>query len=167
MPGTQSSTKHCPKCGETKPLSGGFSRNRSTPDGMQCRCKACNSLDNASWCRADPVRNAARIARWRAQNPRKAKAIARRAHKKFPFKVAARAAVCRATKTGRLVRGPCKICGLKPKKVKGHDRIQGHHHKGWGREYWLDVVWLCVPHHAKAEARTRETPVAAEPKPLS
>lgn len=34
-------------------------------------------------------------------------------------------------------------------------KIQAHHHRGYEREYWLDVVWLCHRHHAEAEKALR------------
>lgn len=30
-------------------------------------------------------------------------------------------------------------------------RIDAHHHKGYERQFWLDVQWLCRKHHAEEE----------------
>lgn len=55
-------------------------------------------------------------------------------------------AVGRAVRRGRLVQSPrCQHPGCTTVKV------EGHHHNGYDREHWLDVVWLCRKHHEKAE----------------
>lgn len=51
----------------------------------------------------------------------------------------ARVAMAYAVRSGRLVRGPCVVCG--------DPNTEGHHHAGYEREHWLDVTWLCMPHH--------------------
>src|SRR6266705_3418066 len=33
-------------------------------------------------------------------------------------------------------------------------RIEGHHHRGYAKEFWLDVLWLCCPCH-NLEKRNR------------
>ena len=42
-------SKICTKCGETKPLDGGFYRDKSARDGRQARCKACAKAYHADW----------------------------------------------------------------------------------------------------------------------
>ena len=32
-----------------------------------------------------------------------------------------------------------------------YGRIEGHHYKGYDKEYWLDVQWLCKKHHQLAD----------------
>ena len=39
----------------------------------------------------------------------------------------------------------CSNCGCSPK------RLEAHHHNGYAKEHWLDVVWLCHPCHEKAD----------------
>lgn len=53
----------------------------------------------------------------------------------------ARSAVAHAVKTGALVRLAC-FCG--------ETEVEGHHHLGYDRDHWLDVEWLCDPHHKEA-----------------
>src|SRR3990167_2004840 len=77
----------------------------------------------------------------------------RRWEKKNLHKRKANRAVLYAINTGRLIRKPCKVCGM--------DNTEGHH-----RDYSkpLDVIWLCRKHHleehrrlyAKVKARTGE-----------
>jgi hypothetical protein len=73
-----------------------------------------------------------RKARWRARNPTAVRRIRDAGH-----------AVEAALKRGKL-RKPkaCEDCGKR-------GRVEGHHHKGYAPEYWLDVLWLCAPCHAK------------------
>lgn len=52
----------------------------------------------------------------------------------------ARWKVTRAVKSGRLVKQPCEVCGL--------TAVQAHH-DDYSKP--LDVRWLCITHHAKAE----------------
>ncbi len=60
---------------------------------------------------------------------------------RHPERLAAHGAVYRAVKKGFLTRpSSCSKCG---KACKPH----GHHHKGYAREFWLDVVWLCLECH--------------------
>lgn len=56
-------------------------------------------------------------------------------------------AVAAAVKSGVLVRGPCRDCGKTP--------ADGHHHKGYAPEHWLDVIWLCRRCHLAEHLRLR------------
>ena len=53
--------------------------------------------------------------------------------------------VTRAIKAGRLVRGPCAVCGVA-------ERTEGHHPD---YDKPLEVVWLCNKHHAMEHKRIR------------
>ncbi len=55
----------------------------------------------------------------------------------------ARNALNTAIYRGKLIRKPCEVCG--------DSKTEGHHHKGYEREFWLDVRWLCKRHHDEAE----------------
>jgi hypothetical protein len=56
--------------------------------------------------------------------------------------------VHRGIKNGKLQRQPCIICG--------NINSQAHHHKGYAKEHWLDVVWLCKKHHEEEHERLRQ-----------
>lgn len=60
-----------------------------------------------------------------------------------PVETKARSAVNNAIKAGKLVRGPCEVCG-------STKRIHGHH-----RDYSkpLEVQWLCASHHKAAHRK--------------
>lgn len=63
--------------------------------------------------------------------------------KNFPMKAHARDEVKRAINDGRLQRGACANASMGG--CKGV--IGGHHHLGYDREHWLNVMWLCRRHH--------------------
>lgn len=60
-------------------------------------------------------------------------------NEKYPEKIAARRIVWAAVKEGKLSKLPCEVC----KDCK----TEAHHHKGYAKEFWLDVKWLCKKHH--------------------
>lgn len=63
----------------------------------------------------------------------------------------ARRKVAHAVRTGGLVRPDhCSYPGC-PRRD-----IQAHHHKGYGPEHALDVVWVCPEHHAQERERRVE-----------
>jgi len=62
------------------------------------------------------------------------------------LKAHAHAMVYQALKRGKLVRPPhCQHPGCDT------PTVEGHHHRGYEREHWLDVVWLCRRHHEEAD----------------
>lgn len=63
--------------------------------------------------------------------------------KRFPMKHRARKMVYRAVKAGKLVRGPCEICG--------HTKVEAHH-----SDYTkaLEIRWLCRRCHMIVEGRS-------------
>ena len=70
-------------------------------------------------------------------------AAARRVYgRRNPLKIGARKAVYRAKRSGRLFPGACCVCGM----IEG---VEAHHYRGYAREHWLDVEWLCREHHRR------------------
>jgi hypothetical protein len=61
----QATSKPCTKCGEIKPLEA-FGRRRGGRDGLNSRCKECNSAAASRWAAANPQRAKAWRARLRA-----------------------------------------------------------------------------------------------------
>jgi hypothetical protein len=55
------------------------------------------------------------------------------------YRAKARAAANHAIRDGRLTRLPCLKCGRIP--------AEAHHHHGYDRAHWLDVIFLCEEHH--------------------
>lgn len=106
-----------------------------------------------AWRLAHPERARETTRRWLEAHPEKQREYdARRAAKRPPkaprvlltpeqrrLRAAARAAVTYAVTRGALCREPCASCGAEP--------AQAHHHRGYAREHWLDVQWLCSDCH--------------------
>lgn len=161
--------KRCTKCGEEKDLEE-FPRKKTGKNGRRSMCTLCTAAANAKWYylnRKRSLKSSAKwasenrdrmnksSAKWVAANPedaavghRKDAAQDRDRHQR---QIKARREVTEAIRTNRLVVGPCAVCDLAPKKVKGRQRIQAHHHKGYAPKCWLDVIWLCVPDHIEAD----------------
>jgi hypothetical protein len=60
-------------------------------------------------------------------------------------------AVYQSIRNGRLVKpSECSLCG-------SSQRIQAHHHKGYDRAHWQDVVWLCRACHIAEDIKARRT----------
>lgn len=79
--------------------------------------------------------------------------FARKYRKLHRDKHAAYWTVKTALKRGKLIRPlACEKCHEATK-------LQAHHHKGYAKEFWLDVVWLCHPCH-RAEHTTDNAPYA-------
>jgi len=79
------------------------------------------------------------------------RAVMKTAHQKekqlHGHKIKARYTVSNALRDGRITRpDTCRECG-----VVGN--VEAHHHEGYDRENWLNVEWLCVPCHKKADAK--------------
>lgn len=69
----------------------------------------------------------------------------RRLKELYPERSRAREAVHTAVRYGKLIRPEhCSRCGVQCKP-------DGHHHNGYAREHWLDVVWLCRRCHKHEE----------------
>jgi hypothetical protein len=60
-------------------------------------------------------------------------------------------AVTDAVKAGDLVNpGTCVACDQ-----KSDSPLHAHHHKGYARADWLNVLWMCRPCHLQAPAEAR------------
>ena len=145
-------TKHCPKCGETKPI-GEFSRNRHNSGGWSGRCKICERIRNKAYRDSNRDATRARFLDYRTKNldhelarQREYRVLNRdkfRARKlkyaaECPEKEHAVSMVHNAIVKGTLVRQPCEECGCEP--------AQGHH-DDYSKP--LEVRWLCRTHHAR------------------
>lgn len=70
-------------------------------------------------------------------------------------KILARSMLNCNVRLGKIERLPCEVCG--------NSKTEGHHHKGYAREYWLDVRWLCMVHHLEAEKLLKQKSVDSTP----
>jgi hypothetical protein len=80
---------------------------------------------------------------WERRNRSRRLAIVRKHIKKNPAWQRAYNAVQYALRTGRLVRAECcQSCAV-------IEKVQAHHHRGYAKEFRLDVVWLCFMCHKR------------------
>jgi hypothetical protein len=146
-------SKTCSRCGQTKPLDH-FNRCARTKDGRRAECQDCQRRDYrryyANGGREKSRQHAfthreARLKRWREYAATDAgKAAIRRATGRRgydPATAPAHRAVHRAIKSGRLVRPQsCELCGRT-------QALHAHHHNGYDREHYLDVIFACRECH--------------------
>lgn len=142
--------KLCRRCGETKPHGDFYKCSRK---GIQSKCKACQKEMHKLWKASGGAETANRLNReYYARRGSETKAAysktdaarvlarehARAYRAKHPEKALAHRAVSRAMGVGLLERKPCVVCG--------EPRTHGHH-DDYSKP--LDVVWLCIKHHAE------------------
>lgn len=165
--------KKCLHCKRSK-LTHLFSNDRKRPDGKYPYCKACvrrTYHERYAWKEQTPEYKARHKA-WRDARPewalaqsrkyeeanrakrRKDKrdryakfraeecARAKRVREKFKDHCRARWALAQQIRYHGLKKKPCEDCGTRM-------RVQAHHHKGYSRAHWLDVIWLCPPCHGR------------------
>lgn len=125
--------KRCSDCGLTKACKE-FSRNRSSADGFQYRCKPCAVVANRKVRHRYPEVYRAKAKRYNATHPRaKAAPLKRTAHKKVEA----------GLKRGAIVRpSVCERCGITDRKIHAH-------HSDYKKP--LEICWLCPPCHAMAD----------------
>lgn len=121
-------TKGCPVCRGTYPLTA-FGNDAGRPDGRSVYCLACRR-DQA---RAFRKANADAV---RADNARR--------YRENPDKHRAKVAVARAINRGLITKSPCP-CGA--------TITEAHHHRGYNKAHWLDVVFLCRSCHTLLHTR--------------
>lgn len=66
-----------------------------------------------------------------------------RATQEVKNKIKARHFVHWKVKQGTIQKTPCEVCGK--------SKVEAHHYKGYARENWLVIKWLCSKHHRDAE----------------
>jgi len=135
--------KVCLDCGLVKPLSDFYTKPK-----ISTYCRACHNVRCVRWQHNNPDKHKASEAAYRERNRARIRskyqenqALHRRRH---PDHYYARNQVTIALKTGRLVKGPCVVCGTTK-------QIQAHH-----PDYTkpLDVMWLCRLHHKEEHTKT-------------
>jgi hypothetical protein len=62
------------------------------------------------------------------------------------LKLQAQTALGNARRRGKLIPGPCEVCGT--------EKVVGHHYLGYEKENWFKVQWLCGMHHYEAHFAT-------------
>ena len=123
--------KWCPACSQEKPVHL-FGLDATREDGLSGWCRAC---------RADAER-----AR-RCADPEKCRAELRERYRRDPARFKAKVYAARAVARGFIKRPPaCPVCNENRK-------LEMHHHAGYARENWLNIVWRCRQCHALEHKR--------------
>ncbi len=186
--------KTCNKCGLSLGVEM-FYRNRAMPDGRERNCKTCAKLRAAAynarpevklakseyghkWLRslsdADREKRRERVRLFNAlpvnveirrvahaewQKSDAGKNWLARCRESNPEKTVARDACNNAVKAGVLIKPRrCSICNA-------GGRIEGHHYLGYAPEHVLDVQWLCVPCHRRADRQSFKIRSAEKTRP--
>ena len=91
--------------------------------------------------------------KWKRRTKEQLAAYAREYRRRIGQKNVAYWKVKDALQAGKLQKPIlCGICNQAKK-------LQAHHHKGYAKEFWLDVVWLCIKcHNAEHLKLRRESP---------
>lgn len=124
--------KVCNDCGELKPASD-FPTQGRHPYCRTCRTKKSSAYKKGPGREAHNRRMTEYNKKRYAEDPT------------YPAKVRARQAVSIAVTAGILKKpARCPSCNRKC-------LVQGHHHKGYDKKNWFNVVWLCPRCHRKEE----------------
>ena len=113
-----------------------------------------------AWRQKNPKRSVQAVQRYRAKHPETPRSVSNRYYARNSEKVKKRTKEYKKFHKDRhyahfligamlyfglLVRpAHCSKCGKECKP-------QAHHHRGYSKEYVLDIVWLCVPCHSAAD----------------
>ena len=145
----QQAFKACSLCKVLKSLTE-FNKRASSVDGRRSECRECQSSEGKKSYHEGGGKEQ-KSTEYILHRDKKLKYFKeygkkRRHNRRYdPEKSPARIAVYRAIKRGQLVRpSECENCS-KPCKP------EAHHHKGYGKEYRLDVQWLCTQCHSLTE----------------
>jgi len=154
--------KKCFKCGAIKPLTE-YYKHKAMADGYLNKCKNCTKSDtkrnreaNLEYYREydrerhksdHNRRKANHIAsrQWRKENPDRHSELTKLWRKRNPDKYKAQMKLNNALRSGSVQKAACEKCG---------DINAQAHHYDYGKP--LDVIWLCVTHHAEHHASERE-----------
>lgn len=146
--------KQCSGCKEWKDESK-FYKNKSNKDGLTYKCANCMREATTQWAstpRGNKIKHAYNNSERGKEIKRKwAQTAAGKANKKyhlekFPKKRKARRAINNAVRDGRfphISTQHCDNCGQQAQEY--------HHHNGYDKAHWFDVIPLCRDCHIKLE----------------
>jgi hypothetical protein len=146
--------KVCAQCNEAKPLAS-FYQQPNSADGHDCSFKLCRCFRAKVRRLTDP--SVQQRDRERAKTPQRrqhARSNADRWRKENPTGYRAHNAVSNAIRYGKMIKGPCALCGAA-------ENVHGHH-----KDYTqpLKVVWLCAKCHHRVHATFPELGANAHEK---
>lgn len=133
--------KCCGKCKQTKSIDE-FYKDKSKKDGLHTVCKVCIKIFQKEYAETEIGKEGHARASKRYSQTRKGRQTQKRYRKNNPDKRRARHVVSHAIECCRLPRPdtlPCHYCEAQAE--------QYHHWRGYAKEYWFDVIPVCVPCH--------------------
>lgn len=134
--------KLCPKCGVVKSIDE-FGSNKSHNDGHATYCIPCNRKYSREYNRTYRQEGHYDATRFYTPWSDEKKEKRRQYEKSNPLKYHARKALSKAIERGKIIPpDQCSECGK-------YGKVQGHHHNGYEKAYWLDVVFICAKCHGK------------------
>ncbi len=84
--------------------------------------------------------------KWQAANRERHAEKAREYRRRHPSKAKARGAVSSAVYDGRMIKpDSCCKCGIQC-------NLEAHHHRGYDKQFHLDVILVCKPCHVLLDA---------------
>lgn len=93
---------------------------------------------------------------WRIANRERYNQLVNAYYHRHKDRSYARKAVRRAVDNGLLSKPlTCQQCSKECK-------VEGHHHKGYDKQFWLDIIWLCRECHRKADKLSKEKAALAK-----
>ena len=147
-------TKTCRTCKQTKPITD-FAKRLNSCDGYRNECKNCKYQQERHWLRFQTTtrnpdeirkqRNYQKCYQKQYSQTHKGIVVRQKALDRYtinhPERRDAKAAVRQAVKIGELAPVGSLQCSC------GEPANQYHHHKGYAREHWLDIIPLCKKCH--------------------
>ena len=153
--------KTCFECHQTKPLDDFYKHPRMV-DGHLGKCKECAKTDTQlnyrknfayykeyNYIRSQTPERRSRGIQYYKDHPGKVKERRQNYNEKYPERYAVRRIVRDAIQDKRLIKKPCKKCGV-------IEKVHGHH-ENYSKP--LDVVWLCPAHHSALHRERRQATV--------
>ena len=135
--------KVCKTCGELWPIYA-FYKHATNTGGREGSCRACRLAKQQKYRRKNKeavlARSRVSARKWYQRKENKLKKVKnfRDMRTKYPERNKARNELRNAVKAGKVVRGPCLVCGKA--ETEGHHPDHG---------FPLVVIWLCPRHHAE------------------
>ena len=145
--------KQCsnPKCKQVKPISE-FYKDKTKKDGLQSRCKICLDFQHEKYRQTEAGRKARFVENRRYQQTEKGRLShclrSRKYSRKNKLICQAQNAVNYAVKIGRLLRPSSLQCSYCPTQAREY-----HHHKGYQKKHWFDVITVCTLCHCEIRKR--------------
>jgi len=147
-----SAFKVCPKCGQSKPADQ-FAKDKRRNDGLQFYCRACHAVMRQERYWGDESHREKQRAQWREYGKRpKVQERKKKREKTIGYQIntiRARVAVGTAVRRGHLSPASTMVCVV----CKKAQAEQWHHHNGYDKAHWLDVVPVCRECHGKEHWR--------------